>query len=130
VTHEATNKFGILPGDAVALIGAPPGALEHIMALAPTASLRLEGRFDVVILFLGSREEFEAVFSAAQMSLRKDARFWTMYPDNFKHPDTDLGRERGWTSLVRAGYAAADHIDFGDWHGIRWVEPRTKFGRT
>jgi hypothetical protein len=129
VPHESTNKFGIQSGDAVAVIDAPPAALEHILALAPSASLRLEGRFDVLILFLQSREQLEASFVAAQLSMRKDARLWLMYPDNFLHPETDLGRERGWTSLIRSGFTTAEYIDYGDWHGIRWAEPQRKFGR-
>jgi hypothetical protein len=129
VPHESTNKFGIQPGDAVAVIGAPPVALEHIMTLASDAQVRLEGRFDVLILFLHSREQFDAEFLQAQLAMRKGARLWTMYPDNLKHPDTDLGRERGWTSLIRAGFSSAEYIDFGDWHGIRWAEPVHKFGR-
>ena len=125
----SSNKFGILSGDAVTVIGAPLIPLDLIVRLAPHTEFTLGGRFDVVILFLNDREHLERLFQAAQLAMRSGARLWTMYPDNFKHPETDLGRERGWSSLVRAGYVVQEHIDFGDWHGIRWAEPARKFGR-
>lgn len=126
---ETRNKFGITPSDEVTIIDAPPIPLDLIVRIAPTAVFTLQGRFDVVILFAMYRADVERLLPSAVQALRKDGRLWTMYHDPLKTENADLAKERGWSALVRDGYAPAEYISFGDWFGIRWSGGATKFGR-
>jgi hypothetical protein len=126
---EPRNKFGIEPADSVSLIGAPPTPLDVIVRVAPNAVFTLDGRFDVVIIFLTRRAEFEAMLPRILQALKRDSRLWTMYPDPRSLENADLSRERGWAGLVREGYSDVEHISFGDWFGIRWAATQPRFGR-
>ena len=126
---ETKNKFGITPIDDVTIIDAPPVALDVIVRIAPAAAVTLEGRFDVVMLFVMYRADLERLLPSALQALRKDGRLWTMYRDPLKTENADLAKERGWSAVVRAGLVASEHISFGDWFGIRWAGAPAQFGR-
>ena len=126
---ETRNKFGITLSDEVVIIDAPPMPLDLIVRIAPTARFTLQGRADVLILFVMYRADVERLLPSALQALRKDGRLWTMYHDPLKTENADLAQERGWSALVRDGYSASEHITFGDWFGIRWAGAPAKFGR-
>jgi hypothetical protein len=129
MSSEVRNKFGIEALDRVTIIGAPPMPLDMLVRVAPEAVFTLDGRFDVLVVFVKHRTEFERMLPRILLAMKKDSRLWTMYPDPMTVENADLARERGWAGLVRDGYSAAEHISFGDWFGIRWAGGQARYGR-
>ena len=126
-----TNKFEIRHGSTVSVCNAPDEILEKIR-LIPEIFLEthLDGLFDVVILFLTSRENIEGYFPRAVRSLRQKGFIWTLFP-NISKTNDELDYDRGWTIATRLEFRQVQRMTLNaDWEAIRWAAPEKKFGRS
>ncbi len=80
-----TNKFEIRHGSSVSVCNAPDEILTRIKLIPEIfVETHLDGLFDVVILFLTSREHVEGYFPRAAKSLRQKGFIWTLFPNATK----------------------------------------------
>jgi hypothetical protein len=116
------KKLGIKPGSVVALLGAPPGFAKSTLGPLPEGvSLRSDtrARFDVGLLFAGSRADLARRFPAALRAMGDPCALWLVWPKQASGVPTDLDgnrvRELGLMSgLVDYKVAAID----ATWSGL------------
>jgi hypothetical protein len=103
---QLIETLGIQEGSLVGLLNPPERFYEALQPLPPRVEvfLRLEGRFDVVIVFCQTRLELEAVFPKVHASMRVHSVVWIGHPNPLTELSSDLNEDRGWVSLHRAGY--------------------------
>ncbi len=125
-----TNKFEIRHGSTVSVCNAPDEILAKIRLIPEIfVETHLDGLFDVVILFLTSREHIEGYFPRAVRSLRQKGFIWTLFP-NISKTNDELDYDRGWTIATRLEFKQVQRMTLNtDWEAIRWVAPEKKFGR-
>jgi Protein of unknown function (DUF3052) len=118
------RKLGIAPGDRVAAIGAPPPAFaDRLGDVAVTG--RLDGRFDVIVLFARDRRELVRRLEGAVRALEQRGALWLAWPKRSSGVESDLDdsavRALGLaTGLVDNRVCAIDQT----WSGLRFVNRR------
>ena len=118
------RKLGIKPEARVGLIGAPHDFDEVLGELPPgvTVHRRLQGSFDVLVIFVQKRSELERRLPALKQALSQAGGLWVAWPKRSSGVATDLGdavvRELGLASgLVDNKVCAID----ATWSGLRFV---------
>jgi hypothetical protein len=118
------RKLGIKPQGRLGLIGAPPDFDEVLGDLPPGVSVhrRLQGTFDVLVVFVRKRSELERRLPALKKALDQAGGLWVAWPKGSSGVATDLGdgmvRELGLASgLVDNKVCAID----ATWSGLRFV---------
>jgi hypothetical protein len=118
------RKLGIKPEARVGLIGAPHAFDEVLGELPPgvTVHRRLQGGFDVLVIFVQKRSELERRLPALKQALNQAGGLWVAWPKRSSGVATDLGdaavRELGLASgLVDNKVCAID----ATWSGLRFV---------
>lgn len=119
------RKLGIKPGNAVAVLGAPPGFTDGLAALSGArvaASLPSESQLDVIVTFVRWREELETQLPALRRSMAPACGLWVAWPKQAAKVPTDMTehvvREVALpTGLVDNKVCAIDEV----WSGLRLV---------
>jgi hypothetical protein len=118
------RKLGIQPQARLGLIGAPHDFDEVLGELPPevTVHRRVQGRFDVLVVFVQKRSELERRLPALKKALDQAGGLWVAWPKRSSGVATDLGegtvRELGLGSgLVDNKVCAID----ATWSGLRFV---------
>jgi hypothetical protein len=118
------RKLGIKAEARVGLIGAPHDFDEVLGELPPgvTVRRRLQGTFDVLVVFVQKRSELERRLPALKSALDQAGGLWVAWPKRSSGVATDLGdgsvRELGLASgLVDNKVCAID----ATWSGLRFV---------
>lgn len=125
-------KLGIRPGDAVAVVGAPPGFV--ILGLPEGVSVRrdLRGTVDLVVAFHRRRADLARRLPRLCRALRPTGALWVAWPKRSAGVPTDLTedvvREVALpVGLVDNKVCAIDDV----WSGLRFVVRRElRAGRT
>jgi hypothetical protein len=120
------TKLGIKPGQAIALIGAPPGFADSLEPLPERVSVRksLDGDvpFDVIVFFVAERAEMAATLDRLRARMAPACGLWIAWPKRASKVPTDMSdnvvREIALpTGLVDNKVCAIDHV----WSGLRLV---------
>jgi hypothetical protein len=118
------RKLGIKAESRVGLIGAPHDFDDVLGELPPGVSVRrrVQGRFDVLVIFVQKRSELERRMPALKQALDQAGGLWVAWPKRSSGVATDLGegtvRELGLGSgLVDNKVCAID----ATWSGLRFV---------
>jgi hypothetical protein len=130
------RKLGIKPGDAVAVLGAPPGFAGGLAALSGAdvaGELRGDGLLDVIVTFVRWREDLETQLPGLRRRMAPACGLWIAWPKRAARVPTDMTedvvREVALpTGLVDNKVCAIDEV----WSGLRLVirrELRTAPGR-
>ena len=116
------RKLGIRAGDAVALLGAPPGWLIEGLPEGVDLRRRAGGRLDVILAFFDRRAKLERRLAVLVRALRADGSLWIAWPRKAAGhasdiSENDLRRIVLPTGLVDTKVAALDE----DWSGLKFV---------
>jgi hypothetical protein len=119
------RKIGIKPGDAVAVLGAPPGFAAHLAALSGAdmaEGLAGTGPLDVIVTFVRWREELETQLPGLRSRMAPACGLWIAWPKRAAKVPTDMTehvvREVALpTGLVDNKVCAIDQV----WSGLRLV---------
>jgi len=120
------RKLGIKAGQAIALIGAPPGFADSLEPLPERVSVRngLDGGvpLDVIVFFVVERTELAAWLDRLRARMAPACGLWIAWPKRASKVPTDMSdqavREIALpTGLVDNKVCAIDHV----WSGLRLV---------
>lgn len=119
------RKLGIKPGDAVAVLGAPPGFAGGLVALSGAdvaGELPGDGLLDVIVTFVRWREDLEAQLPGLRRRMAPACGLWIAWPKRAARVPTDMTdhvvREVALpTGLVDNKVCAIDEV----WTGVRLV---------
>jgi len=88
------KKLGLKETGTLLLINAPAGVESQLVPLPPGARIlsgnRLEGPFDVILLFVGNRAAREKQFVPAAAKLTQSGGLWIGWPKKASGVTTDL----------------------------------------
>jgi hypothetical protein len=118
------RKLGIKPGDAVAVVGGPPGFAADLGAAAgaDVEESPGEGPVDVIVAFVPWRAELEAALPGLRRRMTPAGGLWIAWPKKAARVPTDMTehvvREVALpTGLVDNKVCAIDDV----WSGLRLV---------
>jgi hypothetical protein len=118
------RKLGIKPEARLGLIGAPDGFDAVLGELPPgvTVRRRVQGTFDVIVVFVTRRADLERRLPALRAAVDHAGGLWVAWPKRSSGVTTDLGdgavRELGLAAgLVDNKVCAIDET----WSGLRFV---------
>jgi hypothetical protein len=118
------RKLGIKPGDAVAVLGAPPGFADGLASAGADVAEDLTGTdpLDVIVTFLRWREELEGQLPGLRRRMAPACGLWIAWPKRAAKVPTDMTdhvvREVALpTGLVDNKVCAIDQV----WSGLRLV---------
>jgi hypothetical protein len=118
------RKLGIKPEARLGLIGAPHDFDAVLGELPPgvTVRRRVQGTFDVLVVFVQKHSELQRRLPALTQALAQDGGLWVAWPKRSSGVATDLGdgvvRELGLgAGLVDNKVCAIDDT----WSGLRFV---------
>jgi hypothetical protein len=118
------RKLGIKPGDAVVVLGAPPGFADGLASAGADVAEELTGTdpLDVIVTFLRWREELEAQLPGLRRRMAPACGLWVAWPKRAAKVPTDMTdhvvREVALpTGLVDNKVCAIDQV----WSGLRLV---------
>ena len=118
------RKLGIKPGMRAAILDPPAGYADSLGALPDGVELvdSLNGRFDFIHLFAGSRQTLDTRFSILKAALNPAGMLWISWPKKTSRMPTDLNenivRDIGLTGgLVDVKVVAVD----ATWSGLKFV---------
>jgi hypothetical protein len=91
------RKLGIGPGDTVALVGAPETFIQMLGGLPEVAAVQtdLSGAelFDVIVVFVEQRAEFEAELGRLRDRMAPACGLWIAWPKKSSRVPTDMSDE-------------------------------------
>jgi hypothetical protein len=128
------RKLGIGAGDTVALVGAPEAVIDMLGGLPEVAAVRLDlagaELFDVIVVFVERRAEFEAELGRLRDRMAPACGLWVAWPKKSSKVPTDMSddviREVALpTGLVDNKVCAID----ATWSALRLVIRRENRGR-
>jgi hypothetical protein len=118
------RKLGIKPGDAVAVLGAPPGFADGLASAGADVAEDLTGTdpLDVIVTFVRWREELEGQLPGLRRRMAPACGLWIAWPKRAAKVPTDMTdhvvREVALpTGLVDNKVCAIDQV----WSGLRLV---------
>jgi hypothetical protein len=94
------KKMKLKSGLKAAVINAPENyvdALRHDTALSPT----LNGKFDWIQIFVGTKAELDALAPKAAKALKPESMLWISFPKGSSKIQTDLTRDKGWEGVQK-----------------------------
>ena len=96
------KKLKLKPGTRVAVIGAPPGYLEQLVAPADVqvAETLDGGPFDWIQVFVRTSAELAAIVAPLTAAIAATGHIWISYPKGSSKLQTDLTRDKGWEPLA------------------------------
>jgi len=103
------KKMKLRPGSRALILNAPEGYRRELEPLPKDVQLleRLSGKFDWIQLFVRTEAELEALAPKAIAAMSADSMLWISFPKGSSKIQTDLTRDKGWSSL--------QHVD------LKWV---------
>ena len=117
------KKLKIKTGQLIAVINPPEGYLEELGSLPEGVDLstKLEGRFDLVHLFVENSAQLGQLFPSVFQSLKEEGLFWISYPKGSSKIKSDLSRDQGWQPVSKAGLRAVSMVSINDtWSAVRF----------
>ena len=109
-------------------MSAPQGYIDKITPLKEGATLSTVGElaagkpYDFVQIFVRNRLDVMELAPAAPAVLSDDGTLWFSYPRRSPNLETDIDSNRGWETLLNAGWTAVSEISIDEtWAAIRFV---------
>jgi hypothetical protein len=91
----------------------PDGVTIETTATAPA--------YDAVVVCVSSIAEAEAHTAVAGQHVAPGGLFWACYPKKSGSIRTDITRDRGWSTLMAAGWGPVQQVSVNDtWSALRW----------
>jgi hypothetical protein len=88
-----------------------------------------EPAYDAVIVCVTSIAEAETRPAAAGQKVKPGGLFWTCYPKKTGAIRTDITRDKGWDTLMAAGWGPVSQVSVNEtWSALRW-RPETDIMR-
>lgn len=118
-----SKKLGFKPNAKALILNAPDGYLDKLGALPDGAevSTQVNGKFDVVQLFVNNKAEVDQFAAQAISALKPGGMLWFTYPKISSKVKTDITRDKGWDTPTQAGYTTVAAISIDDkWSGLRF----------
>jgi hypothetical protein len=110
------QKLKVMPGQRMAVVEAPSGYLETLTPLPEGAELveDLNGMFDWVQLFTGTRADLERLLPSVRAALKPESLLWITFPKGTSRIQTDLTRDKGWDAVREADLKWLNLISVND----------------
>ena len=118
-----TKKLGIKTGQTMLVMNAPEGYLDSLTDLPKGVALatNADGAFDFVQVFVNSKAEVDHFTPTALGSLQPGGLLWLSYPKKSSKIATDISRDIGWDSLIKAKMRPVSVISIDDtWSALRF----------
>ena len=96
------KKIKLRPGSRALTLNAPQGYRRELGPLPEGVELaeQLRGKFDWIQLFVRTQAELGAPASMAMAAMGAESMLWISFPKGRSKIQTDLTRDKGWSSLV------------------------------
>lgn len=117
------KKLRIQKGQRVLLLNAPSGYLEMLGELpdAVEVSIRSEGTYDFVQVFVKDSAEFAGLVPKALQSVVYDGLLWISYPKKSSGVESDLSRDRVWALATPLGIRPVMQVAVDEvWSALRF----------
>lgn len=117
------KRLGIKPGQRVLVMNAPESYWELLGDLPDGVDLKTspDGEFDVVQLFVRSKQDVDHHAPQAMEALKPGGMLWFAFPKKTSGIKTDVSRDTGWDVVRAADMEAIATISIDDtWSGIRF----------
>ncbi len=117
------KKLYIHSGHTVALINAPDGIIEMLAPLPDDVNMvtNTQGKANCILYFVKTNDEVDTAAKELKRSLGDDTILWFAYPKRSSKVDSELTRDRGWTSIHELGLRGIASIAIDStWSGIRF----------
>ncbi|MDP7628036.1 MAG: hypothetical protein QF530_09040 [SAR202 cluster bacterium] len=122
------DKLMISKSTRLLVISAPHGYIDKITPLEEGVILSTVGElaagkpYDFVQIFVRNRLDVMELAPAAPAVLSDDGALWLSYPRRSPNLETDIDSNRGWETLLNAGWTAVSEISIDEtWSAIRFV---------
>jgi hypothetical protein len=113
MARSLTERLGLKPGMSFHIVGR-----SHPIVGLPTSG---EAPADLVLGFVPDAASVVPVFGDARSAPRAGGRLWFAYPKVSGRIATDITRDRGWDSLVQAGWLGVAQIALDEtWSALRF----------
>ena len=127
-----SKKLGIKAGHKMLVMNAPAGYLDSLTDLPQGVELTTKagGSFDLVQVFVSSKEEVDHLSPAGLGALEPGGLLWFSYPKKSSKIATNISRDTGWDSLTEANLRPVSQISIDEtWSALRFrpvddVKPR------
>lgn len=120
------KKLRIKAGLRMIIVNAPGGFKEELGKIPDGVKLakKLEGKFDLVLLFAKNSQELQRLFPKAKRALKYDGIFWISYPKKSAKVETDLSRDILWELLEDKGLRPVSAVSINTvWSAMRFRPP-------
>jgi hypothetical protein len=118
-----TKKLGIKPGQKMLILNAP----DHYMGLLEPlpenidVSTKPAGTYDFVQLFVRSIADLNDNAMTAINAVKPNGLLWIVYPKKSGKIKTDITRDVGWETVIKAGWDGVTLISVDDtWSSLRF----------
>lgn len=118
------SKLGVGQGQRLAVLNAPQAVLKRLHALPQGArlleSLRGRGPFDMILLFVRSKDELARRFLGVSLRLTPEGGLWILWPDGGSRKPCDLDAESVRELAAQHGMVAREQSAIiTNWSGLR-----------
>lgn len=122
------DKLMISKSIRLLVISAPYGYIDKItpleegVTLSTVGELALGEPYDFVQIFVRNRLDVMELAPAAPAVLSDGGVLWFSYPRRTPHVETDIDSNRGWETLLNAGWVPVSEISIDEtWSAIRFA---------
>lgn len=119
-----SKKLFLKPGHRFIILHAPDG-FEKLLGAVPENSTRekkLQGEFDLILLFVKNKKELDAQWKQTVKALKQNGSLWVAYPKKSSGIESDLGMITGWEITTDSGWDGVSLISIDDtWSGARFI---------
>jgi hypothetical protein len=125
------KKLNIKPNHRLLILNAPQEYLAHLIDLPEGTQLvtSTDGSpYDFVQAFCYNKADIDSLAPQAIQALKADGLLWFCYPKGTGKIKTDINRDKGWDTVLKAGYGGVTQIAIDDtWSCLRFrVEDQIK----
>jgi len=107
------QKAHVKPGTKIAVINPVPNIVESLGLPADTETVE-PANADIIMLFVGSRQELETDMPPAVESLAPGATLWVFFRKGSKSVGLDMGRDDVWAAAERMGMGPLGLVSVDD----------------
>ncbi|SMO68511.1 YdeI/OmpD-associated family protein [Solitalea koreensis] len=121
--NALAKKLFIKPGKQLLLVNAPANYLELLQPLPEGVNIShdIEGKTDVILLFVKNSTELNHGLDSVSKTLMPDTVFWIIYPKKSSGIKSDLEMIQGWNEPAKYGLRTVAAAAFNDtWTALRF----------
>ena len=117
------DKLLIKAGVDLLVLDIPDGDLSLLGPMSDDVLVATElgGRYEVVVVFVDTREAARRRSAQAVASLKAGGALWLCYPKALGRSAAELGQQGWWERLTTTGLRIADEVPVGlEWSALRF----------